>query len=112
MFMVILKSVKILVRGGITMKTYTDYFFDEPAFDLHDGGYVPLAVSDAPEKPLNVPPLLKPDKETATDVYYTVTAEAGETQLLPGAKTSTGMLPIAMMRLEWFIHSMCMEPNS
>ena len=44
------------------MKTYTDYFFDEPAFDLHDGGYVPLEVSDAPEKPLNVPPLLKPDK--------------------------------------------------
>ncbi|BDQ51951.1 hypothetical protein EfsSVR2281_37620 [Enterococcus faecalis] len=59
------------------MKNYTDYFFDEPAFDLHDGGYVPLEVSDAPEKPLNVPPLLKPDKETATDVYYTVTAEAG-----------------------------------
>ncbi|MSC10035.1 copper oxidase, partial [Lactobacillus rhamnosus] len=54
------------------MKTYTDYFFDEPAFDLHDGGYVPLEVSDAPAKPLNVPPLLKPDKETATDVYYTV----------------------------------------
>ncbi|MBO6411074.1 copper oxidase, partial [Enterococcus faecalis] len=53
------------------MKNYTDYFFDEPAFDLHDGGYVPLEVSDAPEKPLNVPPLLKPDKETATDVYYT-----------------------------------------
>ena len=71
------------------MKTYTNYFFDEPAFDLHDGGYVPLEVSDAPEKPLNVPPLLKPDKETATDVYYTVTAEAGETQLLPGAKTKT-----------------------
>ena len=71
------------------MKNYTDYFFDEPAFDLHDGGYVPLEVSDAPEKPLNVPPLLKPDKETATDVYYTVTAEAGETQLLPGAKTKT-----------------------
>ena len=71
------------------MKTYTDYFFDEPAFDLHDGGYVPLEVSDAPAKPLNVPPLLKPDKETATDVYYTVTAQAGETQLLPGAKTKT-----------------------
>ena len=33
------------------MKNYTDYFFDEPAFDLHDGGYVPLEVSDAPEKP-------------------------------------------------------------
>ena len=30
----------------------------------------------------------------------------------PLAKPSTGMLPIAMMRLEWFIHSMCMEPNS
>lgn len=30
----------------------------------------------------------------------------------PIGKASTGMLPIAMMRLEWFIHSMCMEPNS
>ena len=39
-------------EGEITMKTYTNYFFDEPAFDLHDGGYVPLEVSDAPEKPL------------------------------------------------------------
>jgi oligoendopeptidase F len=81
--------LKLLSEGEITMKNYTDYFFDEPAFDLHDGGYVPLEVSDAPEKPLNVPPLLKPDKEMATDVYYTVTAEAGETQLLPGAKTKT-----------------------
>ena len=40
--MATLTSVKIIVRGGITMKNYTDYFFDEPAFDLHDGGYVPL----------------------------------------------------------------------
>ena len=70
-------------------KVYTDYFFDEPAYDYHDGGYVPLEVADAPEKPLAVPPLLAPDKVDGDDIYYTVTAQAGETQLLPGAKTKT-----------------------
>ncbi|MFD1432138.1 multicopper oxidase family protein [Lacticaseibacillus yichunensis] len=70
-------------------KVYSDYFFDEPAFNTHDGGYVPLEVAAAPARPLAIPPLLKPDKETATDLYYTVTAQAGETQILPGAKTKT-----------------------
>ena len=73
----------------MTETVTTDYFFDEKAFDKQDGAYIPLRVADAPEKPLNVPPLLKPDKETKDDVYYTVTAQAGETQILPGAKTKT-----------------------
>lgn len=70
-------------------KVYTDYFFDEPAYDYHDGGYVPLERAAAPDKPLAVPPLLKPDRIDGDDIYYTVTAQAGETQLLPGAKTKT-----------------------
>lgn len=65
------------------------YFFDEPAYDYHDGGYVPLEVADVPEKPLNIPAILKPDKETATDMYYTITAQTGEVQLMPGQKTKT-----------------------
>jgi len=73
----------------MTKKTYTDYFFDEPAYNTHDGGYVPLVEPDTPENKLVVPELLKPDKDTATDTYYTVEALAGETQLLPGAKTKT-----------------------
>lgn len=73
----------------MTKPTYTDYFFDEPAYNTHDGGYVPLEVADAPEMALRIPPLLKPDKETATDTYYTVDAQEGETQLLPGQKTKT-----------------------
>jgi len=32
---------------------------------------------------------LKPDKETDTDMYYTVIAQTGEAQLLPGKKTKT-----------------------
>ncbi len=79
------------------MKTYTDYFFDEPAFDLHDGGYVPLEVSDAPAKPLNVPPLLKPDKETATDVYYTVTAQAGRHSCFPAQRQKHGVIMLACL---------------
>ena len=65
------------------------YFFDEPAFDLHDGGYVPLIVNNAPEMPLNIPPILKADRESKNDIYYTVTAKSGKSQILPGEKTQT-----------------------
>ncbi|MDD9138911.1 multicopper oxidase domain-containing protein [Fructobacillus sp. CRL 2054] len=68
---------------------YNDYFFNESAYDYHDGGYVPLEKYDSPEVPLGIPTILKPDKETDTDVWLTVHAQAGETQILPGAKTKT-----------------------
>ncbi|MFD1392736.1 multicopper oxidase family protein [Lacticaseibacillus jixianensis] len=73
----------------MAQQVYDDYFFDEPAYNTHDGGYVPLEVADAPESKLAIPPLLKPDKETDTDVWYTLEAQKGETQILPGAKTKT-----------------------
>lgn len=73
----------------MTVKVYNDYFFDEPAFNTHDGGYIPLEEPQTPPQPLNIPAVLQPDQETATDMYYTVTAQPGETQLLPGAKTKT-----------------------
>lgn len=65
------------------------YFYDEPAYDYHDGGYVPLETPTTPQQPLNIPEILQPDKETATEMYYTITAQTGEVQLLPGAKTKT-----------------------
>lgn len=68
---------------------YTDYFFDEPAYNTHDGGFIPLEEPKTPQQPLRIPELLKPDEETATDMYYTVIAQPGEVQLLPGAKTKT-----------------------
>ncbi|CAM2867771.1 multicopper oxidase family protein [Fructilactobacillus fructivorans] len=70
-------------------KVYNDYFYDEPAFNTHDGGYIPLEVPDVPEHKLNIPGILKPDKETDTDMWYTVDAQPGETQILPGEKTKT-----------------------
>lgn len=71
-------------------KVYDSYFFDEGAFNTHDGAYIPLAIpANATAKPLAIPTLLKPDKDTATDTYYTVTANPGETQFLPGEKTKT-----------------------
>ena len=73
----------------MTKQVYDDYFFDEPAWNTHDGGYVPLEESTAPQQKLRVPAILEPDKETDTDMYYTVIAEEGETQLLPGPKTKT-----------------------
>ncbi len=70
-------------------KVYTDYFFDEPAYNTHDGGFVPLEEPKTPQQPLKIPELLKPDKETDTDMYYTVIAQTGEAQLMPGKKTKT-----------------------
>ena len=68
---------------------YDSYFYDERAFNLHDAAYKPLKKAKAPVTPLNIPPLLTPDKVDGDDVYYTVTAQAGATQLLPGEKTKT-----------------------
>lgn len=65
------------------------YFFNESAYDYHDGGYIPLEVSDAPESKLVIPSVLQPNKETDTDIWYTVEAQPGETQILPGEKTKT-----------------------
>lgn len=73
----------------MTEKVFTDYFFDKTAFNVHDAAYVPLVVPEVPETKLLIPSILKPDKETATDAWYTLTAQAGETQMLPGAKTKT-----------------------
>lgn len=70
-------------------ETIQDYCYDEAAFDYHDRAYIPLQVADAPEQPLRIPEILKPDQETATDVYYTITAQTGAVQLLPGKKTAT-----------------------
>ena len=68
---------------------YDSYFYDETAFNTQDRAYHPLQVADAPKMPLRIPPLLQPDKVAGNDVYYTVVAQTGETQLLPGKKTKT-----------------------
>ena len=73
----------------MTNQVIDHYFYDEPAYDYHDAGYVPLETPTTPEQPLNSPEILKPDKETDTDMYYTITAQTGVVQLLPGAKTKT-----------------------
>lgn len=70
-------------------KVINHYFYDEAAYDYHDGGYVPLEEPKTPGKPLNIPEILKPDQETATDMYYTIVAQTGEVQLMPGEKTKT-----------------------
>ncbi len=70
-------------------KIYTDYFFNKHIFDLKGGGYIPLENSDAPQSPLRVPEILQPDKETPHEIFYTVKAQTGEAQILPGKKTKT-----------------------
>ncbi|MEE6711899.1 multicopper oxidase domain-containing protein [Pediococcus acidilactici] len=67
----------------------TKYLYDENAYDYHDGGYRPLKKAPGEEHPLNVPAFLKPDRIEGNEVYYTVTAQAGETNILPGKPTHT-----------------------
>lgn len=67
----------------------TKYLYDENAYDYHDGGYVQLEQAPGAEHQLNVPPILAPDRVEGNDIFYTVTAQAGETSILPGAKTRT-----------------------
>lgn len=67
-------------------ETIQNYCYDEAPFDYHDRAYITLQVADAPEQPLRIPEILKSDQETATDVYYTITAQTGAVQLLPGKR--------------------------
>ena len=67
-------------------ETIQNYCYDEASFDYHDRAYIPLQVAYAPEQPLRIPEILKSEQETATDVYYTITAQTGAVQLLPGKR--------------------------
>ncbi len=74
----------------MTEHVYTDYFVDDADLDKYHWGYKPLKMpEEAKAQPLAVPPVLKPDKQTATDVWFTIESKEGETQFLPGAKTKT-----------------------
>ncbi|HLR42017.1 MAG TPA: multicopper oxidase domain-containing protein [Pseudogracilibacillus sp.] len=41
------------------------------------------------ENELNIPPLLESDRVEGDDIYYTVEAQKGETEIFPGIKTNT-----------------------
>ena len=72
------------------MTVYPDYFYAEKDFDKNHMGYKPLTIPAGVEaQPLAVPPLLAPDKVDGNDIYYTIEAQEGESQILPGKKTKT-----------------------
>lgn len=72
------------------MTVYPDYFYSEKDFDKSHMGYKPLTIPAGVEaQPLAVPPLLAPDKVDGNDIYYTIEAQEGESQILPGKKTKT-----------------------
>jgi FtsP/CotA-like multicopper oxidase with cupredoxin domain len=50
---------------------------------------VDLKEANAVEQQLNLPPILKPDRQTKTDVYYTVTAKQGQMNFKDGQATKT-----------------------
>ena len=71
-------------------KIYTDYFLDEEDFDKNHFHYKKLSIPDGVEaKPLAVPPVLKPDKVSGNDVWYTIESIESKVQLLPGKATKT-----------------------
>lgn len=71
-------------------KIYRDYFEDKEDFDKNHFDYKNLKIPEGVEvQPLTVPPVLKSDKETATDVWFTLESIVGESQILPGEKTKT-----------------------
>lgn len=71
-------------------KIYRDYFEDKEDFDKNHFGYKQLSIPEGVEaQPLAVPPVLKPDKETDTDVWFTLESKEGKSQILLGEKTKT-----------------------
>ena len=70
---------------------FDSYFYDEQAFNLHDAAYKPLKQAQAPATSLNIPPLLTPDKVDGDDVYYTVTAQAGNPAIVGGKDQDLGL---------------------
>lgn len=71
-------------------KIYTDYFLDEEDFDKNHFRYKKLSIPDGVEaKPLAVPPVLKQDKLSGNDVWYTIESIESKVQLLPGKATKT-----------------------
>lgn len=74
----------------MTDKIYTNYFIEDEDFDKNHFHYKKLSIPQCVEaQPLAVPPVLAPDKETDTDVWFTLESIESESQILPGAKTKT-----------------------
>ena len=74
----------------MTEKIYTDYFIKDEAFTKNHFYYPKLHIPHGIKaQPLAVPQILAPDKETDTDVWFTLKSITGESQILPGVKTKT-----------------------
>ena len=74
----------------MTDKIYTNYFIEDEDFDKNHFHYKKLSIPQGVEaQPLAVPPVLVPDNETDTDVWFTLESIESESQILPGAKTKT-----------------------
>ena len=74
----------------MTDKIYTNYFIEDEDFDKNHFHNKKLSIPQGVEaQALAVPPVLAPDKETDTDVWFTLESIESESQILPGAKTKT-----------------------
>ncbi|MDO4912595.1 MAG: multicopper oxidase domain-containing protein [Lactobacillus sp.] len=66
------------------------YFYKDEDFDKNHFRYKELHIPQGVEaQPLAVPPVLEPDKQEGNEVWFTIEAQEGDTQILPGKKTHT-----------------------
>lgn len=59
-----------------------------PMMMMHGKGNTQMADSTG-ENELNIPPVLESDKETGNDIYYTIEAKKGQTEIFDGIQTKT-----------------------
>ncbi|EJO04571.1 multicopper oxidase domain-containing protein [Oenococcus oeni] len=71
------------------MELIKNYFFDEGAYDYHDGAYKHLIRPKTKTHKLIIPKVLKADKIEGNTTYYTIHAQEGETNILDGKATHT-----------------------
>lgn len=56
---------------------------------MHGHGHNLLLESSTGENELNIPPMLASDSETESDIYYTIDAQQGQTEIFDGIQTKT-----------------------
>src|SRR5699024_6986935 len=59
-----------------------------PMMMMHGNGNTQM-VDSTGENELNIPPVLESDKEIGNDIYYTIAAKKGQTEIFEGVQTET-----------------------
>lgn len=75
-------------RPGHMMESSPDHHMNGMGHMQHMNRKIPLNSSTG-ENELNIPPLLESDRENESDIYYTIEAQKGRTEIFTGTETAT-----------------------